>query len=179
MPRKIHYCDGRLDYVPVCGTPLVPRDHRVTTHARVTCRLCWLRILEDVAPWAPGFLGELSGKVKNRQLATYAEALGSQSGFGQPDTITVPGATTTPVNGKVKGLGNGFARAFRKKSGPQVAVSEFLTLQASLSGPVEPVVYYSGTTGDPVRVKKGQVAEQPGDAGQVSNEASGDFQPPV
>lgn len=148
-PRKIHYCDGRLDYAPVCGTPLVPRDHKVTAHARVTCRLCWLRILEDVAPWAPGFLSELSGKARPAEL----------------DAISVPGATAAPVNGKEKGLGDGFARAFRKKSGPQVLVSEFLSLQASLSGPVQPIVDHGGPSAEPIGVQEGQVAEQPGDAG--------------
>lgn len=160
MPResKVHYRRewyGRSQ----CGT-----DGRTTCdQGEVTCRACWFHILATVAPWARGFLDELRGKARPSQL----------------DPVTIPGASTEPVNGKVKGLGDGFARAFRDQGRTQKAIREILAVAPTRWGPIKEVMERGGPPAEPIGVQEGQIAEQPGDAGQVSDEARGDFQPPV
>lgn len=103
---------------------------------------------------------------------------GELAGAGQGHAVTVPAGATAPVDGKVKGLGDGFARAFGQQCSPEKAVSYFLPFQSTGRATVQPVVEGGGPATDAIGVKPGQVTEQAGDAGQVGDKAGGDFQAP-
>lgn len=121
----------------------------------VTCRVCWFHILADVAPWARGFLDGLRGK----------------PGARERKPVTIPGATPEPVNGKVKGLGDGFARAFADKGVSEKAVRELLAMCAPDYTSIQEVMERGRPAADAIGVQPGQVAEDAGNAGQVSDEA--------
>jgi len=164
MPResKIHYSEAGEHgkrYAPPCGTD-GRSDSRLGT---VTCVICWWHILAATAPWA-------------RQLLVDLRA---GAGPRKGPTVRVPRAPAEPVGGQVTGLGNGFARAFSQQLAPEKRICGLLPELAAGYGPIQEVMDYSRAAANAVGVQKGQVAEQAGDAGQVGDEAHGDFQPPI
>jgi hypothetical protein len=174
MPResKIHFAEDHGSiYRSRCGT-----DGRLNHNAStVTCRICWWHILADVAPWARGFLDELRKTGLDKALLTGvvspAGYIGELARGGQLDTVRVPRTSAEPVNGKEKGLGNGFARAFNQQPSSEKAIRELFSSLAASVAAIEPVMDNSGAPADAVRVQEGDVAEQPGDTGEISDEA--------
>lgn len=103
---------------------------------------------------------------------------GELAGAGQGHAVTVPAGATAPVDGKVKGLGDGFARAFRYQGSAKGTIGPFLSPLPANLGPVQPVMERRGAPADAIGVKEGQVAEQPGDAGEVGYEPRRYFKAP-
>lgn len=138
------------------------------------------RTREEFAPI--GSLAELQAQAQEYMAPLPRVALtslgGELAGAGQGHAVTVPAGATAPVDGKVKGLGDGFARAFGQQCSPEKAVSYFLPFQSTGRATVQPVVEGGGPATDAIGVKPGQVTEQAGDAGQVGDKAGGDFQAP-
>lgn len=155
---RVHYTptDNGKQYASPCGASGfgMRRTFRI---ANVTCRICMFQILADIAPWAREFLDDLR--------------------LPKPVSVIRPRAATKPVDGKVKGLGDGFARAFSQQPSTKEMVGEFFVLSPAGRAPVQPVVKSGGAAADAVRVQPRQVPEYPGDAGQVGHESGGDFEP--
>lgn len=183
MPResKIHFAQPQPHGNPFesrCGTD----GHLSTNTHRVTCRACWYRMLADVAPWAEQFLKELRKQGLDKQLLTgvisppayLQECLRSTdvlTVYDKLDAIRTPRASPKPMDSQEKGLGNGFARAFSQECRPEEAVRALLSIDAAYSRTIKPVMDHSGAPTDAIGIQPGQVAEDTGNAGQVSDEA--------
>lgn len=149
--HKIHYAHGRHD-VGICGL-----DGLLTYHPNdMTCRICMFRYLAMQTPWAGYFLDELRGRV----------------GRGQPAAVIVPAATAKPMDGKVEGAGHGQADPLHYERVTQKAIREAFTIQPAWGGPVQPVMNDGWAPTQPVWVQPREVAQGPGDTGQVSYEPS-------
>lgn len=187
---KTHFGDSSRGFPHTrCGT-----DGRINFNASgVTCRVCWYRMLTDVAPWAEGFLKELRGDgASERELSFNAGMrLGAElakaprsNGLFDPEQlarvaaelpkltpIEIPRTLPEPMDGKIKGLGDRWTRAFNEQRRSQKAIGELLSQHPAANGAVQPVVHGGGPPADAVGVKERDVAEQPGDAGEISDEA--------
>lgn len=138
---RVHYA-YRPDVFPLCGNS----GPRTQDTRGVTCKTCQRKLLEDFAPWARD---HLAGRGKPLE----------------PVTIFVPAGSPEPVDGKVKGLGDGFGRAFRQKRDPQEAIGVLLSMLAAVRAPVQPIMDDGGPAADAGGIEKGKVPEQSGDAG--------------
>lgn len=165
-----------------------------------TCRVCMFHYLAESASWARQFLDDLRGRPAGRPRSRDRMELlmpltdeqrervraelhrvartglgGEFAGPAQGHAVAVPGTGAEPVDGKVKGLGDGSARAFSQQTSPEKAVSVLLTGAAPLSGAVQVVVDDCRASADTIGVQPGKVAEEPGDTGQISDEAWGHY----
>lgn len=148
--HKIHYAAHARHDIGMCGVS----GHITYTPNTMTCRICMFRYLAAQAPWAQGFLDELRGRV----------------GRGQPAAVTVPAAGPEPVDRIVERVSHNLGRPFRPDGGSQKGIRELLPVTSTLDGAIQPVMNNSWPPAQPVWIQPGQVAEQPGDAGQVSYE---------
>lgn len=110
------------------------------------------QILADIAPWAREFLDDLR--------------------LPKPVSVIRPRAATKPVDGKVKGLGDGFARAFSQQGGSEKAVRELFFEGAPYLASVQPVVESGGAAAEPIGIQPGQVPEDTGDRSKIGHEPS-------
>lgn len=147
--HKIHYALGRFD-VGLCGLggmiSYIPNG--------MTCRICMFRYLAGQAPWAQGFLDELRGKV----------------GRGQPATVIIPARTPEPMDGQVERAGYSQTPTLRYNGVPEETICKVLTVQPAWGRPIQPIMNDGWPAAKSVGVQPREVAEQPGDAGQVSYE---------
>lgn len=153
---KIHYAHGRVD-IGLCGL-----DGMLTYSPNaMTCRICMFRYLAGQAEWAQSFLDELRDR----------------TGRSQPPAILIPTATTEPVDAVIEGSGSALGRPFRQQRGSEKAIRELLPVSPAFLAPIKPVVHAGGASTEAVRVQGGDVAQNPGDTGEISNGTYGDFEP--
>jgi len=139
---KVHYrepSDAGKQYFPRCGNAGLG----TTQVELVTCDACRRYILLDVAPWVRDFLNDLRGK----------------PGARKANAVTVPAGLPTQVDGKVKGLGDGFRRAFSQQCDAQEIVRVLLAVDTPGHGPVQPVMDDGRPPADAVGVKEREVTE--------------------
>lgn len=175
----------------VPGTVLKTAYSNTRVLALVTCRACKFGLLSDTAPWARAFLDDLRkqglGKAEydlRKQGLDKALLAGTVSpgvyvaefaGPRQPDPITVPGTTAEPVDGIVERPSARLGRPFTQQAGSKKAIGELLPEAAPVIGTIQPVMERSGAPADTIGVQPGKVAEDTGNAGQISDEAWGHY----
>lgn len=134
-----------------------------------------------VGPAALGEFGPLTPE-QEADLTRYVDhvrgSLGELARACQSNPVAVPARTATEVDSQEKGLGDGFARAFRYQGSAKGTIGPFLSPLPANLGPVQPVMERRGAPADAIGVKEGQVAEQPGDAGEVGYEPRRYFKAP-
>lgn len=150
---KIHFLPNSHRRYTICGT----EGQTTYVASRVTCRRCQFAILADVAPWARPFLDELRQLIGSRELPS----------------VAIPRDATEPVDRQIERYRAALGSPFREQPGSQKAIREFLSEFTPRDAAVQEVVYHGGPAAAPVGVQPGQVAEQPGDAGQIGDESFG------
>lgn len=101
---------------------------------------------------------------------TPADLGGQHAGRGQRAAITVPAFAPEPTDREIKCVRGALGRAFRQERGSQKAISELLPKAAANLGTVQVVMHDGGPSAEPVGVQGGQIAQNPGDTGKVSDE---------
>jgi hypothetical protein len=114
---------------------------------------------------ASGHVLDVLCGIPARQPGVTDEQLRELARSGQAQTVPVPAGLPAKVDGKVKGLGDGFARAFSQQCDPQEIVRILLAVDAPGDGPVQPVMQDGGPAADAGGVQKGKVAEDSGNTG--------------
>lgn len=100
---------------------------------------------------------------------------GELAGAAQGDAVAVPARTAAEADSQEKGLGDGFARAFSQQRSPKKAISELLPFSPAHRAAIQEVMNRGGASADTVGVKEGDVAEDAGNTGKISDEAFGHY----